>query len=157
MHGVWGAGKAWAWSTQTTSCPGSRMPTRVLLRPCPQHMYWTMLQQLTHHSVNGCNLRPGDLLASGTISGSVSVKTPAGSPSQLSKLGVKETCGRTRAWLCLPRKQQSLCLTQKEVTSLQQASHLLLHHHEPGERGAQFGNDDVGWGIGEILTMVTGR
>uniref|UniRef100_A0A8C8YTZ7 Fumarylacetoacetase n=1 Tax=Prolemur simus TaxID=1328070 RepID=A0A8C8YTZ7_PROSS len=36
---------------------------------CPQHMYWTMLQQLTHHSVNGCNLRPGDLLASGTISG----------------------------------------------------------------------------------------
>ncbi|KAG8516423.1 Fumarylacetoacetase, partial [Galemys pyrenaicus] len=34
-----------------------------------KHMYWTMLQQLTHHSVNGCNLRPGDLLASGTISG----------------------------------------------------------------------------------------
>uniref|UniRef100_A0A8C6RJA8 Fumarylacetoacetase n=1 Tax=Nannospalax galili TaxID=1026970 RepID=A0A8C6RJA8_NANGA len=35
-----------------------------------KHMYWTILQQLTHHSVNGCNLRPGDLLASGTISGS---------------------------------------------------------------------------------------
>uniref|UniRef100_F6U354 Fumarylacetoacetase n=1 Tax=Equus caballus TaxID=9796 RepID=F6U354_HORSE len=34
-----------------------------------QYMYWTMLQQLAHHSVNGCNLRPGDLLASGTISG----------------------------------------------------------------------------------------
>ncbi|KAJ8778269.1 hypothetical protein J1605_013768 [Eschrichtius robustus] len=34
-----------------------------------EYMYWTMLQQLTHHSVNGCNLRPGDLLASGTISG----------------------------------------------------------------------------------------
>ncbi|XP_066492129.1 fumarylacetoacetase [Tiliqua scincoides] len=34
-----------------------------------KHMYWTMKQQLTHHSVNGCNLRPGDLLASGTISG----------------------------------------------------------------------------------------
>ncbi|KAB0405116.1 hypothetical protein E2I00_016437 [Balaenoptera physalus] len=34
-----------------------------------KYMYWTMLQQLTHHSVNGCNLRPGDLLASGTISG----------------------------------------------------------------------------------------
>lgn len=42
--------------------------------PLPQHMYWTMLQQLTHHSVNGCNLRPGDLLASGTISGSVSLR-----------------------------------------------------------------------------------
>uniref|UniRef100_A0A8C6CBP0 Fumarylacetoacetase n=1 Tax=Monodon monoceros TaxID=40151 RepID=A0A8C6CBP0_MONMO len=34
-----------------------------------KYMYWTVLQQLTHHSVNGCNLRPGDLLASGTISG----------------------------------------------------------------------------------------
>ncbi|KAK7912779.1 hypothetical protein WMY93_012990 [Mugilogobius chulae] len=32
-------------------------------------MYWTMKQQLAHHTVNGCNLRPGDLLASGTISG----------------------------------------------------------------------------------------
>nr|XP_034987389.1 fumarylacetoacetase [Zootoca vivipara] len=34
-----------------------------------KHMYWTMKQQLAHHTVNGCNLRPGDLLASGTISG----------------------------------------------------------------------------------------
>ncbi|XP_015271305.1 PREDICTED: fumarylacetoacetase-like, partial [Gekko japonicus] len=34
-----------------------------------KHMYWTMKQQLAHHTINGCNLRPGDLLASGTISG----------------------------------------------------------------------------------------
>ncbi|XP_019359642.1 PREDICTED: fumarylacetoacetase [Gavialis gangeticus] len=34
-----------------------------------KHMYWTMKQQLAHHSHNGCNLKPGDLLASGTISG----------------------------------------------------------------------------------------
>ncbi|KAM6425967.1 fumarylacetoacetase isoform 1-T1 [Liasis olivaceus] len=34
-----------------------------------KHMYWTMKQQLAHHTVNGCNIRPGDLLASGTISG----------------------------------------------------------------------------------------
>lgn len=33
-------------------------------------MYWTMAQMLTHHASNGCNLRPGDLLASGTVSGS---------------------------------------------------------------------------------------
>jgi fumarylacetoacetase len=32
-------------------------------------MYWTLAQQLTHHASNGCNLRPGDLLASGTVSG----------------------------------------------------------------------------------------
>jgi fumarylacetoacetase len=35
-----------------------------------RHMYWTMKQQLVHHTVTGCNMRPGDLLASGTISGS---------------------------------------------------------------------------------------
>lgn len=34
-----------------------------------RHMYWNIYQQLAHHTVNGCNLRPGDLLASGTISG----------------------------------------------------------------------------------------
>jgi fumarylacetoacetase len=34
-----------------------------------QSMYWTINQMVTHHTSNGCNLRPGDLLASGTISG----------------------------------------------------------------------------------------
>ena len=33
-------------------------------------MYWSVFQQLVHHSINGCNLQPGDLLGSGTISGS---------------------------------------------------------------------------------------
>ncbi len=32
-------------------------------------MYWTLAQMLTHHTSNGCNLQPGDLLASGTVSG----------------------------------------------------------------------------------------
>ena len=32
-------------------------------------MYWTMAQMLAHHSVNGCNMQPGDLLGSGTVSG----------------------------------------------------------------------------------------
>jgi fumarylacetoacetase len=34
-----------------------------------RYLYWTLSQQVAHHTVNGCNLRPGDLLASGTISG----------------------------------------------------------------------------------------
>lgn len=34
-----------------------------------KHMYWNMNQQLAHHTVNGCNLNCGDMLASGTISG----------------------------------------------------------------------------------------
>jgi fumarylacetoacetase len=32
-------------------------------------MYWTVAQLVTHHASSGCNLRPGDLLASGTVSG----------------------------------------------------------------------------------------
>jgi fumarylacetoacetase len=32
-------------------------------------MYWTMAQQLAHHTVSGCNTRVGDLMGSGTISG----------------------------------------------------------------------------------------
>ena len=32
-------------------------------------MYWNMAQQLAHHTVNGCNVRVGDMMASGTISG----------------------------------------------------------------------------------------
>lgn len=34
-----------------------------------KYLYWNMCQQLAHHTVNGCNTQPGDLLASGTISG----------------------------------------------------------------------------------------
>jgi fumarylacetoacetase len=34
-----------------------------------KHMYWSVKQQLAHHTVNGCNLQVGDMYASGTISG----------------------------------------------------------------------------------------
>lgn len=34
-----------------------------------KYMYWNMEQQLAHHTVNGCNIRNGDLMGSGTISG----------------------------------------------------------------------------------------
>ena len=34
-----------------------------------RELYWTIAQLVTHHASNGCNLRPGDLLATGTISG----------------------------------------------------------------------------------------
>jgi fumarylacetoacetase len=34
-----------------------------------KYLYWSMAQQLTHHTVNGCNVRAGDMMGSGTISG----------------------------------------------------------------------------------------
>ncbi len=42
---------------------------QVIAESNARHLYWDPCQQLAHHTVNGCNVRPGDLLASGTISG----------------------------------------------------------------------------------------
>ncbi|MBK9176778.1 MAG: fumarylacetoacetase [Flavobacteriales bacterium] len=41
----------------------------VICRSNFRHQYWNMAQQLAHHTVNGCNINAGDLMASGTISG----------------------------------------------------------------------------------------
>lgn len=41
----------------------------VICRSNFRYMYWNMCQQLAHHTVNGCNVRVGDMMASGTISG----------------------------------------------------------------------------------------
>lgn len=65
-----------------------------------RHLYWSMQQQLAHHTVNGCNLRPGDLLASGTISGPT--EDSYGSMLELSWRGKKPISlpgGETRSFL----------------------------------------------------------
>ncbi|MEO8013665.1 MAG: fumarylacetoacetase [Polaromonas sp.] len=40
-----------------------------ICRTSYRHAYWTVAQLVTHHTVNGCNLQPGDLFGSGTLSG----------------------------------------------------------------------------------------
>lgn len=40
-----------------------------ICRTNARHAYWTVAQMVSHHTVNGCNLQPGDLLGSGTLSG----------------------------------------------------------------------------------------
>ncbi|XP_052892176.1 fumarylacetoacetase [Anopheles moucheti] len=52
-----------------------------------RNLYWTALQQIAHHTVTGCNLKPGDLMASGTISGDAS--DSFGSMLELSWKGTK--------------------------------------------------------------------
>ncbi|KAH7405081.1 hypothetical protein KP509_15G055500 [Ceratopteris richardii] len=49
--------------------PAGEEKQSVVCRTNFKYLYWTIAQQLTHHTVNGCNVRTGDLLASGTISG----------------------------------------------------------------------------------------
>ncbi len=65
-------------------------PAAVVSRSNFKHMYWNARQQLVHHTVTGCAMRPGDLLGSGTISGPVSSE---------------RVCARDRVWgveVCRP-------------------------------------------------------
>lgn len=51
-----------------------------------------MAQQLAHHTVSGCNLRPGDLLASGTITGPVCEKKEKLTPQKPKKKTKETSC-----------------------------------------------------------------
>src|SRR2546423_1296385 len=65
-----------------------------------QNLYWSVAQQLAHHTVGGCNLQPGDLLASGTISGEV--EESRGCMLELTWRGAKPLKmpgGEERKWL----------------------------------------------------------
>jgi fumarylacetoacetase len=65
-----------------------------------KYMYWNMAQQLAHHTVNGCNTQPGDMMASGTISGPD--ENSFGSMLELSWAGSKEIklkSGATRKFI----------------------------------------------------------
>lgn len=52
-----------------------------------KYLYWSMAQQLAHHTVNGCNINAGDMMASGTISGPT--EDSFGSMLELSWKGTK--------------------------------------------------------------------
>ena len=76
------------------------MPAVRLSRGDFSTMYWTLAQMLTHHASNGCNLRPGDLLASGTVSGPT--KDTRGCLLELTWRGAEPITlpsGETRAFL----------------------------------------------------------
>ncbi|MFK7812469.1 MAG: fumarylacetoacetase [Maribacter sp.] len=65
-----------------------------------KYMYWTMSQQLAHHTINGCKVNSGDMMGSGTISG----PTPDsyGSMLELSWQGTKPvnlSSGKTRKFI----------------------------------------------------------
>ena len=72
----------------------------MLSRSNASDLYWTVAQMVAHHSSNGCNLQPGDLFGSGTVSG-----TTAGSAGCLLEMTrggrdrVTLANGETRAYL----------------------------------------------------------
>jgi fumarylacetoacetase len=72
----------------------------VVTRTNFQNLYWSIAQQLAHQTVNGCNLEPGDLLASGTISGAT--EESRGCMLELTWRGanpLKLPNGEARKWL----------------------------------------------------------
>src|SRR5213080_73290 len=72
----------------------------VISRTNFQNLYWSIAQQLAHHTINGCNLESGDLLASGTISGAT--EESRGCMLELTWRGanpLKLPNGETRKWL----------------------------------------------------------
>ncbi len=76
------------------------LPPHVLSRGPASNMYWTVAQIVTHHASNGCNLNPGDLLGTGTIS----APTPDGFGSLLEisqggKTPVTLPTGETRSFI----------------------------------------------------------
>ncbi|MDQ8147978.1 MAG: fumarylacetoacetase [Gemmatimonadota bacterium] len=76
------------------------MPAVRVSRGDFSRMYWTLAQMLTHHASNGCNLQPGDLLASGTVSGPT--KESRGCLLELTWRGAEPITlpsGETRAFL----------------------------------------------------------
>lgn len=84
------------------------MPAHRLSRGNMRYMYWTVAQLVAHHTCNGCNLRPGDLLGTGTISGTD--PTSFGSLLELSQGG--------RAPLQLPNGEQRSFLQDGDELSL---------------------------------------
>ncbi len=87
-------------SLETKAMGRERHPAARLACTSFKHSYWTVSQMVTHHTVNGCGLKPGDLLGSGTESG----PTPeeAGSLLELTvggKQPVQLPNGETRTFL----------------------------------------------------------
>jgi fumarylacetoacetase len=72
-----------------------------------RHLYWTPAQMVAHHTVNGCNLLPGDLIGTGTISGPET--------SQLSSM-LELTAGGSRPVTLPSGEQRAFLLDGDEIT-----------------------------------------
>jgi fumarylacetoacetase len=87
------------WLTSAKMRSEGKQPLR-LSRASFADMYWTFGQMIAHHTSNGCNLRPGDLLGSGTVSGAA--KDSRGCLLELTSRGtepVKLPTGEERKFL----------------------------------------------------------
>jgi fumarylacetoacetase len=93
-------------STEATRRRGE--PARRIVASNFRHIYWTLGQMLAHHASNGCDLNPGDLFASGTVSG----------PEDEAKACLMEANERGTRALQLPAGESRLWLEDGDEISL---------------------------------------
>ena len=72
---------------ETGTMRAAQLAPATVSRTSYRHAYWNVAQMVAHHTVNGCNLQPGDLLGSGTLSGPTA--TEAGALIELTVGGKK--------------------------------------------------------------------
>ena len=89
-----------------------RKPARIV-RSNFKHMFWTTAQMLTHQTSNGCNVSPGDLIASGTVSG----------PENESRACLAEINERGKVPLHLPNGETRLWLDDGDEISFAGRAH----------------------------------
>jgi fumarylacetoacetase len=85
---------------QTAAMRETGHPAQRLMRSNFRDAYWTLAQLVAHHTVGGCNLQGGDLLGTGTLSGSAADE--GGSLLELTQGGkqpLRLANGETRTWL----------------------------------------------------------
>ncbi|MEI5996375.1 fumarylacetoacetase [Paraburkholderia bengalensis] len=84
----------------TAAMRSDRMPAMQITHTQLDNLYWTFAQMIAHHTSNGCNLRTGDLLGSGTISG----------PSDASRACLTELTEAGKKPLALPNGESRVAL-----------------------------------------------
>ncbi len=85
---------------RTTRMRDAQLPAERISHASFLELYWTLGQMITHHASNGCNLRPGDVLGSGTVSGPS--RDQAGCLLELTQRGAEPLSlpnGETRSFL----------------------------------------------------------
>ncbi len=120
-----------AWLQTQAMRDAGQPPVRLSAMNFAESAYWTLAQLVTHHTANGCNLRTGDLLGTGTLSGPC--------PMQGGSL-IELTSGGRRP-LALPNGETRTFLLDGDTISLR-----------AGCRGGGF----VPIGFGEASGTVTG-
>jgi fumarylacetoacetase len=85
---------------QTTAMRNQGLAPERIVRSNTRHLYWTMAQMLAHHASGGCNMQPGDLFASGTVSGpDDDAKACLMEANERGSRPIKLPTGEERLWL----------------------------------------------------------